>query len=425
MILGTHLLTTPMEASSGCRSSTGTSTTSDCRLHVGRVRPGRALADRIASRLGAFGFLGGDDITQHGSLNNGLLDQRLALEWVQKHIGAFGGDPSQINIWGGSAGGGSVALQMTAYGGRNSAPFSSVIAEYPWWTPFLTKRVQEHQYNQVLSNAGCTNLACLLRLDGNTLANATQGALNSSYPSAQYGYGLFWYGPVVDGNFVQQLPQEAFQQGNFHQVPLLVNHETYEGYVFSNKTSTSIADETRDAQLIFPEAGPSFFSRLYSLYPGDAYNSTLFQRQTWFGDFIINCPTYYMATASVDHLANPSSVFKMIFNANGGTHASTKALLFSQDIDYGDTTDKELAYIMSDYYLSFIVNQDPNPGRRNGTAYWPSYSSQGDDAAGLEQDNVGFRAVQVDPSNAVFAVSDPDAGPTCDFWGSQSSVIKN
>jgi carboxylesterase type B len=38
--------------------------------------------------------------------NNGLRDQRVALEWVRKHIGEFGGDPENITVAGMSAGGG-------------------------------------------------------------------------------------------------------------------------------------------------------------------------------------------------------------------------------------------------------------------------------------------------------------------------------
>lgn len=72
-----------------------------------------------------------DTIEEDGAPNAGLLDVRVATEWVQRNIRAFGGDPSKITIRGGSAGGGAVANQQTMYGGQPSPPFRAAIAEYP------------------------------------------------------------------------------------------------------------------------------------------------------------------------------------------------------------------------------------------------------------------------------------------------------
>jgi carboxylesterase type B len=72
----------------------------------------------IQYRLGAFGFLAGEDVKLDGALNAGLLDMNFALQWVQKYIGQFGGDPSRVTIAGESAGASAVMYQAMAYGGE-------------------------------------------------------------------------------------------------------------------------------------------------------------------------------------------------------------------------------------------------------------------------------------------------------------------
>lgn len=55
----------------------------------------------IQYRLGALGWLAGSILEEEGGVSNaGLLDQRLALEWVQKNIRLFGGNPDQVTVMG-------------------------------------------------------------------------------------------------------------------------------------------------------------------------------------------------------------------------------------------------------------------------------------------------------------------------------------
>lgn len=63
-------------------------------------------------RVGIFGFPGAPGLEQQ---NPGLLDQRLAVEWVRDNIAAFGGDPDRITLFGESAGAFSVDLYAYAW----------------------------------------------------------------------------------------------------------------------------------------------------------------------------------------------------------------------------------------------------------------------------------------------------------------------
>ncbi|KXG51824.1 Carboxylesterase, type B [Penicillium griseofulvum] len=84
-------------------------------------------------RLGALGFLTTGNLTT-GSY--GIRDQIMALEWVQKHISALGGDPSHVTVFGQSSGGQSVValLSSTAAKGLFSAALvQSANFDLPWF----------------------------------------------------------------------------------------------------------------------------------------------------------------------------------------------------------------------------------------------------------------------------------------------------
>ena len=59
-------------------------------------------------RLGVFGFLATDDKAATG--NYGIMDQIMALKWVQKNIAKFGGDPNAVTIFGEDSGAASATI---------------------------------------------------------------------------------------------------------------------------------------------------------------------------------------------------------------------------------------------------------------------------------------------------------------------------
>jgi carboxylesterase type B len=126
----------------------------------------------INYRLGLLGFLGGPTVDGANDidLNVGLLDQRAGLEWIQRHISQFGGDPDDVTIYGESAGGASMVMQVTAYGGKKVAlickvkvdslstdvgtkpvPFKRVVAESIGFGPTLTNAQIEEYTGKTLS----------------------------------------------------------------------------------------------------------------------------------------------------------------------------------------------------------------------------------------------------------------------------------
>lgn len=57
---------------------------------------GQVIYVSIQYRLGGLGFLAGSEIRDNGVANAGLLDQRAALNWVQRNVRYFGGDPAKV-----------------------------------------------------------------------------------------------------------------------------------------------------------------------------------------------------------------------------------------------------------------------------------------------------------------------------------------
>ena len=195
-----------------------------------KLYDGAALARRgvvvvtFNYRLGALGFFAhpalGNDGT-NGVVNFALLDQIAALRWVQENIASFGGDASNVTVFGESAGGQSVLALFTSPLARGL--FARGIAQSPYGLPSHT-RAKAREAGIAIAEAG-----------GLPGAEATAAALRSLPADAITALAAVPRSlapSLVAGDAV--LPQPvlaAFQRGSEMKLPLIVGNNSYDASV--------------------------------------------------------------------------------------------------------------------------------------------------------------------------------------------------
>jgi carboxylesterase type B len=141
--------------------------------------------------LGLLGWLAGSTVEKEGTPNAGLWDQRAVLEWINKYIDLFGGNSSEVSIWGESAGAGSIAHHLTAFGGEKPALFKRAVIESPAFDFQVDRKGQlEKQFKAFADYAGCQGkgIDCLRSANINKLMDAQKKQLDQ-VPDSKAGAG--------------------------------------------------------------------------------------------------------------------------------------------------------------------------------------------------------------------------------------------
>ena len=333
----------------------------------------------------------------NGSTNNGLKDQRKALEFVQKYISHFGGDPGHVTIGGASAGAQSVDLQVLAYGGRDDNLFHATAAESQSFPPVRTVPESQFAYDNLVIRTGCSNsddtLACLRNLSA---ADLQEQNINTPFPGAEEA-PLYMYGPTLDGDFIQDYSIRSYLNGNFVHVPAIAGDDSDEGTVFVPQDTANISASDVFMKNNFPLLTPTLFKQWNANFPlEDAPappvddQGAYFRQLAWgYGETRYIRPTITVsgvyANASVPNwnyrwnVQDPEN----IADGLGVTHTVEINAIWGPENTGGAPDSYEEGGVNAGivaptqaYWTSFIRTYNPNTYKLEGSPRWEAWSQE-------------------------------------------------
>ncbi|KAF7346721.1 Carboxylic ester hydrolase [Mycena sanguinolenta] len=176
------------------------------------------VAVALNYRLNGLGFLAGKEVAAAGITNLGLRDQIFGLQWVQKYISAFGGDPEQVVLGGISAGSISTSYLTLNNNQNSNTLFRGVFLESG--PPGRVGSVSDGQpyYDDLVAATDCSaspdTLGCLRQAPLDTFMAAVNATPNFfSYQAVN----VVW-SPRIDGDIILQDALISIVQGMYAEV---------------------------------------------------------------------------------------------------------------------------------------------------------------------------------------------------------------
>ncbi|WUI01397.1 carboxylesterase family protein [Spirillospora sp. NBC_00431] len=376
------------------------------------VSKGKAIVVTVNYRLQALGFLALPQLAAESNTagNYGILDQQASLRWVRDNIGAFGGDPGNVTIFGESSGGHSVCMQLISPGARglfhraimeSGTCVNSVFDPHP--APVAYARGAS-----VAASVGCTDpatqVACMRGKPVDQLLRA--GTQPNSWRD-------FWFTPTIDRTVIKEPTSRALSSGRYSHVPILSGSNREEGRLFvatlwhqvqgRSATEPELREEIRAlAGEVTPE--------MLAAYPPESPGNADVAVSRVITDARFACAALFTSRAVLPYsgpnvyefeFTDPNPPYSKTLDPTwdlAAYHTSEMYYLFKVVMGLPTTgldgAQTQLSNQMIKYWTTFARTGDPNGA---GSPTWPPYTAASEQIQRLDPQRVApFTTFSVD-----------------------------
>ena len=318
-------------------------------------------------RLNVFGFFAHPDLVQQSGDemvgNYGLLDVIAALEWIQRNINQFNGDPNNVTVFGESAGASLISYLMITPESKGlfhkAISQSAAVGLAP--DTHINERVGFNVSGMEIAKKFTQRMGLELDQSMDQLRQLSSDEIIQKLDPRSV------FGPMIDGTLIPDHVGLLFAQGKQHDVPFLIGGNSWEASL---------------GRQIGGGFSPKFISRLVPkkdrdmLYPG--LQGEQLEDQV-FGDLVLLSTGRYMANqmAYVDaktyhyHFSYVAS--EKVNKQPGAAHADDIAFVMKTlgvELENVSEKDKQISNLMHNYWVQFAKTGNPNlPGQPKWTPY--------------------------------------------------------
>jgi para-nitrobenzyl esterase len=354
---------------------------SACPIYDGEVMAKKGVVFvSINYRVGVFGFLAHPELSQeapyHTSGNYALLDMIASLQWVQKNIAAFGGDPANVTIAGQSAG--AFAVNFLVASPLAKGLFHRAIAQSGG--SFYNSPIRP---NTDLKAAEQMGIKFANTLHCNSLAELRA----KSAEEIQKTEGLVW--PIVDGYVMPASILDIFTQGKQNDVPVIVGWNEDDRVSGPPQPAAAFKEQV---QKRFGDQAAAFLKA----YPAETDAQAAQSQMAMGRDEVFGFQDYSWAKIQTKTGKSPAYVYNFNRKLPAHTPETQFGAFHSGEIVYAynnlhtlnrpwEPIDQKIADVMSSYWVNFARTGNPNG---KGLPQWEVYQPATEQVMIIDQTSV-------------------------------------